>query len=142
MASEGNFHESGSLEEAVEHLKEAEGRLAHAREDEEKAEREIVKAVEEIKEASAHHEVEVHVIHVNEVEKTEFKERLHATLQQVWDKSYKELKLERQPRDVFQTGGQQPKSLMNHLHLTLDQARDQKILENFHFGIASATGGA
>ncbi len=142
MAIQGNSHDSGSLKEAVEHLKEAEGHLAHAREGEVKAEGEIAEAVEEIKEASEHHEVEVHVIHVNEVEKAEFKEKLHATLQQVWDKSYEELKLEKQPRDVFQTGGQQPKSLMNHLQLTLEQARDQKVIENFHFGIASATGGA
>jgi len=79
---------------------------------------------------------------VNELEKTTFKVKIHATLQQVWDKSYKELKLERKPKDVFQTASAQPKSLMEHLQLTLEQARDRKVIENFHFGIASETGGA
>lgn len=89
-----------------------------------------------------HHEIEVHVVHVNEVEKASFKESLDATLQQVWDKSYVELKIARQPKDIFQTGGEHPKSLMSYLQLTLAQARDRKIITDFHFGIASETGGA
>ncbi|HZV07004.1 MAG TPA: hypothetical protein VE999_18120 [Gemmataceae bacterium] len=97
-------------------------------------------------EANAHererHEVVVHVIHVNEVEKASFKEPLDATLQQVWDQSYTELKIERQPKDIFQTGGEHPKSLMSHLTLTLAQAREQRVIADFHFGIASETGGA
>jgi len=87
-------------------------------------------------------EVMVHVIHVNEVEKASFKEPIDATLQQVWDKSYEELKIARQPKDIFQTGGEHPKSLMSYLGLTLAQAREQKIITDFHFGIASETGGA
>jgi hypothetical protein len=142
MAIEGNRTNSGSLDEAVEHLKEAEVRLEHAREDEAKAEREVKEAIHEIEEASQRDEVDVQVIHVNELEKASFKEKIHATLQQVWDKSYKELKLERKPKDVFQTASAQPKSLTGHLQLTLEQARDQKVIENFHFGIASETGGA
>jgi hypothetical protein len=87
-------------------------------------------------------QVTVRVVHVNEVEKATFKEKQTATLQQVWDKSYLELKIPRKPRDVFQTGGEHPKSLMSHLGLTLDKALHQKVIENFHFGIASETGGA
>lgn len=142
MATEGNHSESRSLDEAVEHLKEAETHLERAREDEVKAEREVKEAIHEIEEASHREDVDVHVTHVNELEKATFKEKIRATLQQVWDKSYKELKLERKPKDVFQTAGARPKSLMGHLQLTLEQARDQKVIENFHFGIASETGGA
>ena len=76
------------------------------------------------------------------MEKASFREKLTATLQQVWDKSYIELKIPRQPKDVFQTAGEHPKSLMNYLGLTLEAARRQKIIENFCFGIASETGGA
>ena len=144
MAIEGNRTNSRTLDQAVEHLKEAEAHLEHAREDEDEAEaqREMKKAIHEIEKASQRDEVDVHVIHVNELEKATFKEKIHATLQQVWDKSYKELKLERKPKDVFQTASPQPKSLMGHLQLTLEQARDRKVIENFHFGIASETGGA
>ena len=142
MAIEENRTNSRSLDEAVEQLEEAEVHLEHAREDEAKAEREVKEAIHEIEEASQRDEVDVQVIHVNELEKATFKEKIHATLQQVWDKSYKELKLERKPKDVFQTAGAQPKSLMGHLQLTLEQARDRKVIENFHFGIASETGGA
>jgi hypothetical protein len=142
MAIEENRTNSRSLDEAVEHLEEAEVHLEHAREDEAKAEREVKEAIHEIEEASQRDEVDVHVIHVNELEKATFKEKIHSTLQQVWDKSYKELKLQRKPKDVFQTASAHPKSLMGHLQLTLEQARDQKVIENFHFGIASETGGA
>lgn len=86
--------------------------------------------------------VEVHVIHVNEVERASFREKLTATLQQVWDRSYVELKIPHDPKDVFQTAGEHPKSLMNYLSLTLEAAHRQKVIENFHFGIASKTGGA
>lgn len=86
--------------------------------------------------------VTVHVVHVNEVERTSFKIGRTATLQQVWDQSYLELKVSRSPKDVFQTGGEHPKSLMNCLALTLEQAKAQKVIEDYHFGIASETGGA
>ena len=142
MEFEGNHTGSHSLNEAVEHLKEAEVHLEEAREEEAKAERDVKEAIHEIEEASRHDEVEVHVVHVNELEKATFKEKVKTTLQQVWDKSYKELKLERKPKDVFQTAGPQPKPLTGNLQLTLEQAREQKVIENFHFGIASATGGA
>jgi len=41
----------------------------------------------------------------------------------VWDKSYIELKIAREPKDVFQTEVKHPKSLMNYLGLTLEEAR-------------------
>jgi hypothetical protein len=142
MEFEGNHTGSHSLDEAVEHLKEAEVHLEMARAEEAKAERDVKEAIQEIEEASRHDEVEVHVVHVNELEKATFKEKVKTTLQQVWDKSYMELRLERKPKDVFQTAGAQPKPLTGYLQLTLEQAREQKVIGNFHFGIASETGGA
>jgi galactitol-specific phosphotransferase system IIB component len=131
------------LDKALHDLEIAESQLAKTRVEEAAAEGNVADAIEEIKHAE--HErnfVTVHVIHVNEVEKASFKEKLAATLQQVWDKSYVELKIPRKPKDVFQTAGKQPKSLMSYLGLTLEQARQQKIIEDFCFGIASETGGA
>jgi uncharacterized protein YPO0396 len=131
------------LSKALKDLEQAEGHLQKAQAEEKVAEREIKEAVEEVKEAEHERDrVEVHVVHVNEVEKASFKERIEATLQKVWDKSYEELKIARQPKDVFQTGGDHPKSLMSHLGLTLDQAREKKVIADFRFGIASETGGA
>jgi hypothetical protein len=86
--------------------------------------------------------VTVHVVHVNETERASFKEKETATLQHVWDHAYEELHIERKPKDVFQTGGKHPVSLMSHLGLTLEQARKQKVITDYHFGIASETGGA
>ena len=130
----------GPLNKAVEDLDKAEDHLRRAKADERRAEGEIAEAIEEIEEARER--VKVHVVHVNEAEKATFEERLDATLNQVWNKSYDELKIERRPKDVFQTGGAHPKSLMNDLALTLRQAHHQHVIENFHFGIASETGGA
>jgi hypothetical protein len=143
MTNEGSSIGSGPLDEAAEHLKDAEVRLEHAREDEAKADHDIKVAIKEIEEAEhKHKDVEVHVMHVNEVEKASFKEPISATLRQVWDKSYIELKIARKPKDIFQTGGPKPKPLMSFLELSLEQARDQKVIDDFHFGIASETGGA
>jgi dGTP triphosphohydrolase len=135
--------DNGELGKAVHDLEQAERRLANARVEEAAAEHDIAHAVEEIEDAEHGREfVEVHVVHVNEVEKASFKEKLTATLQQVWDKAYVELKIQRKPKDVFQTAGQHPKSLMSYLGLTLKQAREQKVVEDFRFGIVSETGGA
>jgi hypothetical protein len=87
-------------------------------------------------------DVTVHVVHVNEADKVSFKERSQATLGAVWNRSYEELKISRQEKDIFQTDGEHPVSLMNHLSLTLEQAREQKVIKNHHFGIVSETGGA
>jgi len=128
---------------AVQDLERGEGRLARARAEEAAAERDVASAIEEIQDAEHEREtVTVHVIHVNEVEKASFKEKLTATLQQVWDTSYVELKIPQKPKDVFQTGGEHPRSLMSYLGLTLEHARQQKVIEDFRFGIASETGGA
>jgi uncharacterized protein YPO0396 len=136
-------NEQGSLSKAVNDLEKAEAHLAHARGEEAAAEREIKDAIEEVKEAEHDGDrVTVHVVHVNEVEKASFEESIQATLQQVWDRSYRELKIERKPKDIFQTAGEHPKSLMSHLGLTLVQARHQEIIADFCFGIASETGGA
>lgn len=86
--------------------------------------------------------VQIHVVHVNETERTAFKILETSTLQSVWDKAYDELNIARKPTDIFQTDGDEPKSLMGHLQLTLEQAKDQKLIRNFHFAIAHETGGA
>jgi hypothetical protein len=143
MADERVLIEDDRLNKAVKDLQKAEVRLAHAEAEEAGAEHEISEAIREIEHAEPEREtVMVHVIHVNEVEKASFKEKLTATLQQVWDKSYEKLEIPRKPKDVFQTGGEHPKSLMSHLDLTLEQARHENIIEDFCFGIASETGGA
>lgn len=129
------------LEAAEQDLEKAEAHLKQARAEEGTAEREIAEAVDEIREAEREF-VTVHVVHVNEVEHASFKEKRTATLQQVWDKSYHELEIPRSPKDIFQTGGEHPKSLMNYLNLTLQQAREDKIIDDYRFGIVSETGGA
>jgi hypothetical protein len=135
--------ESPLLRTAIEDLEKAEAHLKGARADEALADKEVAEAIEEIKEVEAERtHVTVHVVHVNEVEKAHFKENLTATLQQVWDTSYLKLEIPHKPKDVFQTGGEHPKSLMTHLGLTLEHARQQNVIEDFHFGIASETGGA
>lgn len=143
--NEQNHDAGGSspLRRAIEDLEKAEAHLKGARADEALAENEVAEAIEEIEEVDGDRtHVTVYVVHVNEVEKAHFKEKLTATLQQVWDTSYVKLEIPRKPKDVFQTGGEHPKSLMTHLGLTLEQARQQKVIEDFHFGIASETGGA
>jgi hypothetical protein len=139
--SNGNGGDNDPLAQAVDKLERAEERLARDRADEEIAEKEIHDAIEKIEEAK-HDHVKVVVVHVNEAEKASFEEPVHATLQKVWDDAYGELKIERRPKDVFQTGGKHPKSLMTHLALTLQQALHQNVIEDCHFGIASETGGA
>jgi hypothetical protein len=138
-----NVGENGSnrLADAVERLERTEHSLEQVRAEEACLVAEEKREIEVIEELEREH-VEIHVVHVNEVEKASFKEKIKATLQQVWDKSYEKLKLEPQPKDVFQTGGEHPKSLMSDLSLTLEQAKERKVIENYHFGIASETGGA
>jgi hypothetical protein len=130
-----------SLAKALNNLEKAEHRLEHIHEEEVQAQEEVKEAIEEVEEAM-HRRVKVHVIHVNEVQKATFEEPIEATLQQVWDKSYVELKIEKRPTDIFQTGGEHPKSLIAHLGLTLELAHEQKVIENYHFGIVSEHGGA
>lgn len=89
-----------------------------------------------------HDIVEVHVRHVNEVELAAFKVSRHATLRAVWDQAYLELKLAKQDKDTFQTAGDKPKSLTSYLAMTLEQAKEQGVITNYHFEIVSETGGA
>jgi hypothetical protein len=129
---------------ALNHLQTAEHDLEQAHELERKAEEELHRAEEELREAEQkdHDKVEVHVTHVNEVETAKFKASLQATLQAVWDEAYVKLGLSKQPKDIFQTAGNHPTSLMSHLGLTLAQAREQGLIKNYHFEIVSETGGA
>ena len=146
--TDGNRAHSGtnpdpSLSKAIHDLEKAEAHLQHARADEAAAEHELADALKEINEAKGHKgEVTVHVVHVNETKKASFEERVTDTLNHVWEKSYHELKIPRQPKDIFQTGGEHPVSLMGHLNLSLKQAHEQKVITNYHFGIACETGGA
>jgi hypothetical protein len=132
---------NGPLETAMRDLEQAEARLKQAWEAQAIAEREVAQAIEKVRDAEREF-VTVHVVHVNEVEHTSFEERRTATLQHVWDESYHKLEISRNPKDVFQTAGEHPVSLMSHLGLTLEQAFREKVIENYRFGIASETGGA
>lgn len=89
------------------------------------------------------HQVTVHVKHLGEHEKTNFKVPLGWTLQQIWDKAYDELGIDRQDRDVFQAPQKKdnPKDLTPYLGLTLEAAQAQRICED-DFEIAAGTGGA
>ena len=131
------------LEKAVEHLEKDAERLRELRAEEAAVERDALKTAREIEELAedADHVV-VHVTHVNEAEKVSFKEKLSATLQQVWDKAYRELKIDKKPKDIFQTAGEHPKSLMNNLGMTLKQAHHDKVITDYRFDIAQETGGA
>lgn len=132
------------LQTALGHLQDVERDLEKARELERKAEEELHCAEQELREAEQRErdKVEVHVMHVNEVDTAKFKASLQATLQAVWDEAYVKLKLPKQPKDIFQTAGNHPTSLMSHLGLTLAQAHGQGLIKNYHFEIVSETGGA
>jgi len=84
----------------------------------------------------------VHVTHLADHEKVNFKVIPTITLQALWDESYEELKIKKEPRDVFQAPHKpNPTDLMPYLALTLAQAQ-QKGLCKDHFEIAAGTGGA
>ncbi|HUO22701.1 MAG TPA: hypothetical protein VMU59_09325 [Caulobacteraceae bacterium] len=140
----GDNAQDGDLNKALNDLEKAQEHQARARAEEAAADREIGEAIEEVKAAEEHDRdrVEVHVTHVNDVEHASFKERRTATLGEVWDRSYKELKIVRKEKDIFQTAGDPPKSLMTHLGLTLEEAHKQKVITDYRFGIVSETGGA
>jgi hypothetical protein len=133
-----------TLEKAVEHLRQAERDLKAAHELEEAAEKKIHEAEAEIEDALEGHrdDVLVHVTHVNDLESTEFKLSIHATLQAVLDEAYEKLEIKPQPKDVFQTASEHPVSLMSHLTLTLEEAHKRGVIKDFRFQIVSETGGA
>jgi hypothetical protein len=93
--------------------------------------------------AAAHQKTEtVHVTHLAEHEKVNFKVVPTITLQALWDESYKELKIKKEPRDVFQAPHKpNPIDLMPHLALTLEQAQEKGLCKD-QFEIAAGTGGA
>lgn len=95
----------------------------------------------EVKDDKRDH-VTVHVTHVNDVKKVNFHEPTTATLQNVWDDAYNHLNVVKDPKDIFQTAGKQPKSLLSYLPLTLHQAEQQKVIDDFKFEIVKETGGA
>lgn len=138
--------ESGATAKVVEEIEHAKEDLSRARADEHRAEEELTAAVAEFERAERDeckdHKVEVHVTHINDLESVNFKEPLDATLQAIWDEAYNELKITKKPKDTFQTDGDPPVSLMNHLGLTLTQARKRGVITNFKFEIVSETGGA
>ncbi len=88
-------------------------------------------------------EMTVHVKHLGEHAKENFKILPGATLQQLWDKAYDELGIARQERDVLQaprkTGN--PVDLTPHLGLSLVEAQAQELCGK-DFEIAAGTGGA
>lgn len=88
-------------------------------------------------------EVTVHVKHLGEHEKENFKVAPTLTLQQIWDQAYIELKVTRQERDVFQAPRKKenPVDLMPHLSLSLAAAREAGLCDA-EFEIAAGTGGA
>lgn len=128
------------LEKALEDLEHARADRRAAEALEVKADQEEAAVLQELEKAER---ITVHVVHVDEVEKAHFKELIHKTLNQVWTKSYDELHIAREADDIFQTADTKPpKSLMSHLGLTLKQAKEQNVIEDYRFGIVSKTGGA
>ena len=89
------------------------------------------------------HDVTVHVKHLGEHEKVNFKVAPSATLQQIWDKAYEKLPVDRDDRDIFQAPRKKdnPLDLTPHLGLTLEAAQAQGYCDT-DFEIAAGTGGA
>jgi len=89
------------------------------------------------------HDVTVHVKHLGEHEKENFKVPPAWTLQQIWDQAYLELKVAKQDRDLFQAPQKKdnPVDLTPHLSLTLAAAQTAGLCD-VEFEIAAGTGGA
>src|SRR4051812_36877051 len=74
--------------------------------------------------------VNVHVKHLGEHEKENFKVPLTWTLQQIWDQAYIELKIAKTERDVFQAPSKSnPIDLTPHLALTFEEAQRRKLCD-------------
>lgn len=82
--------------------------------------------------------VEVEDLHTNDDVK--FHAKWTDTLQQVWDRAYRELGEARKETDVFEC--KDGHSLMSSLNLTLEQLRDQHVCQERKFQIRGGTGGA
>lgn len=92
-------------------------------------------------------ETQVHVLHVGEIEKVNFKVSESDTLQAIWDEAYLELKIAHDDRDGFQAvegegAHKTATDLTPHLALSLAQALAQGLTKTKHFEITSGTGGA
>jgi hypothetical protein len=145
--------EDDAIDRALGHLHEAQRELSKAEDQEERAERALIDATEELERARRDqggadhggrrdHEVTVRVKHLGEHERVSFDFDQRHSLQALWDRSYLELEVERGQRDVLQAPhGPNPVSLMPHLGLTLEHARAQNLCD-LAFEIAAATGGA
>jgi hypothetical protein len=84
----------------------------------------------------------VHVCHIGEHEKASFEVQLTITLQALWDRSYKELGVQKKDRDVFQAPHKaNPIDLTPYLALTLAEAQRKDLCKD-HFEITAGTGGA
>jgi hypothetical protein len=82
--------------------------------------------------------VEVEDLHTNE--EVHFHVKWTDTIQQIWDKAYKELGETRKDTDVFECKDGQ--SLAGSLSLTLEQLRDKHVCVGLKFQIRGGTGGA
>jgi hypothetical protein len=88
-------------------------------------------------------EARVHVKDLIERDKASFKVRLEDTLQAIWDLAYLKLKIAPREKDILQADhhSEKPTSLMDHLGLSLEQARRLDLCD-LRFEIATGTGGA
>lgn len=88
-------------------------------------------------------DVPVHVRHVGELEKVDFKMPEQVTLLDVWNEAYVELDIAKQDRDLFQAkDGNGSIDLTPHLGMSLKQAADAGIAKSRQFEIVAGTGGA
>jgi hypothetical protein len=142
------------IKDALEHLDDAERGRAKARRlraeaaalDAE-ADAETLAAERDLEKAKDHDDdeddVKVRFRHLAEHEKVKFDADEDLSLQAIWDEAYVELEIARGERDVLQAPGPHgnPVSLMEHLALTLKQARRRELCDR-DFEIAARTGGA
>jgi hypothetical protein len=145
------------IEEALDHLEDAEERRAKARalradadaldakadQDGLKVERGLEKVKHDHRERDDNDDVKVRFRHLAEHEAARFEVDDDETLQAIWDRAYVELAVNRGERDVLQAPkpGGNPINLMEHLALSLEEARSRELCDRT-FEIAARTGGA
>lgn len=149
------------IEEALDHLEDAErdrakarGLRAEADALDAKADAEALEAERDLEKAKGNDgddeddddgDVTVRFRHLAEHEKAKFKVDRDMTLEAIWNQAYREFdpELERGERDVLQApqASGPPVSLMEHLGLTLKQAQHRELCDR-NFEIAARTGGA
>ena len=147
------------VDEALEHIEEAERDREKARElraeaeaFDAKADAEMLETERDLEKSRGHGDgddnedrVKVHFVHLRDLDAVDFRVDDDMTLEVIWEKAYLKLEVERDDRDVLQAPakheGGQVTSLMPNLGLTLEQARNAKLCER-DFEIAGRTGGA